>query len=61
LFALTDRSRRPARDANQLPQQVESLIVNLKRDKPHWGRANSASCRSGVRACAMLVHVRSGT
>jgi transposase InsO family protein len=25
------------RYANQLPQQVESLIVNLKRDKPHWG------------------------
>jgi hypothetical protein len=25
------------RIANQLPKQVESLIVNLKRDKPHWG------------------------
>jgi transposase InsO family protein len=37
LFALTDRSRRPVRYANQLPLQVESLIVNLKRDKPHWG------------------------
>ena len=37
LFALTDRSRRPVRYANQLPQQVESLIVNLKRAKPHWG------------------------
>src|SRR5215471_14626399 len=37
LFALTDRSRRPVRYANQLPQQVESLIVNLKRGKPHWG------------------------
>jgi transposase InsO family protein len=37
LFAMTDRSRRPVRYANQLPQQVESLIVNLKRDKPHWG------------------------
>jgi transposase len=37
LHALTDRSRRPVRYANQLPQQVESLIVNLKRDKPHWG------------------------
>src|SRR5215475_14634852 len=35
LVALTDRSRRPVRYANQLPQQVESLIVNLKRDKPH--------------------------
>jgi transposase len=37
LAALTERSRRPVRYANQLPQQVESLIVNLKRDKPHWG------------------------
>jgi transposase len=37
LEALTDRSRRPARYANQLPHQVESLIVSLKCDKPHWG------------------------
>lgn len=37
LEALTDRSRRPVRYANQLPHQVESLIINLKRDKPHWG------------------------
>ena len=37
LEALTDRSRRPVRYANQLPSQVESLIVSLKRDKPHWG------------------------
>ncbi|MGH8347620.1 MAG: IS481 family transposase, partial [Pseudomonas sp.] len=35
--ALTDRSRRPVRYANQLPDQVESLIVSCKRDKPHWG------------------------
>src|ERR1700680_3727701 len=37
LAAVTDRSRRPVRYANQLPQQVEAAIVNLKRDKPHWG------------------------
>src|SRR6202051_1999548 len=37
LEALSDRSRRPVRYANQLPPQVESLIVGLKRDKPHWG------------------------
>jgi transposase InsO family protein len=37
LEALTDRSRRPVRYANQLPPQVESLIASLKRDKPHWG------------------------
>src|ERR1700756_4505187 len=37
LEALTDRSRRPWRYANQLPQQVEAAIVNFKREKPHWG------------------------
>jgi transposase InsO family protein len=37
LEALSDRSRRPVRYANQLPPQLESLIVRLKRDKPHWG------------------------
>ena len=37
LDALADRSRRPVRYANQLPAQVERLIVELKRDKPHWG------------------------
>jgi len=35
--ALTDRSRRPVRYANQLPEPVERLIVATKRDKPHWG------------------------
>jgi len=34
---LTDRSRRPYRHANQLPVQIETLIVRLKRDKPSWG------------------------
>src|SRR5262245_57841684 len=37
LTALTDRSRRPVRYANQLPVQIENLIVRLKREKPHWG------------------------
>jgi transposase InsO family protein len=37
LEALTDRSRRPVRYANQLPEQIESLIVRLKAEKPHWG------------------------
>ena len=37
LEALTDRSRRPVRYANQLPPQIEALILTLKRDKPHWG------------------------
>ena len=33
LEALTDRSRRPYRQANQLPFQIEKLIVRLKQDK----------------------------
>lgn len=37
LEALCDRSRRPVRYANQLPDQIERLIVETKRDKPHWG------------------------
>jgi len=35
--ALCDRSRRPVRYANQLPGQIEQMIVRLKKDKPHWG------------------------
>jgi transposase InsO family protein len=37
LEALTDRSRRPVRYANQLPQQIESLILRCKEEKPFWG------------------------
>ena len=37
LEALTDRSRRPVRYANQLAPQIEQLIVACKREKPHWG------------------------
>ena len=37
LAALDDRSRRPVRYANQLPFQVENLIVQIKREKPSWG------------------------
>ena len=36
--ALSDRSRRPWRYANQLPLQLEAQIVGLKRSTPH-GRA----------------------
>lgn len=35
--ALNDRSRRPVRYANQLPEPIERLIVSCKKDKPHWG------------------------
>lgn len=34
---LTDRSRRPYRQANQLPMAVEKAIVRLKKEYPSWG------------------------
>lgn len=37
LHALTDRSRRPVRYANQLPVQIEKEILRIKKDKPSWG------------------------
>ena len=37
VHALCDRSRRPVRYANQLPEPMERLIVETKRAKPHWG------------------------
>jgi putative transposase len=37
LEGLTDRSRRPYRQANRLPFQVETLIVQLKKAHPNWG------------------------
>ena len=37
LEGLTDRTRRPFRYANQLPEQVEAAIVAAKKEKPHWG------------------------
>jgi transposase InsO family protein len=37
LEALCDRSRRPVRYANQLPDPIERMIVAAKQGKPHWG------------------------
>ena len=37
LEGLSDRTRRPFRYANQLPEQVEAAIVAARREKPHWG------------------------
>src|SRR6201985_3302247 len=37
LEALTDRPRRPVPYANQLPQQIENLIVGAKDENPHGG------------------------
>jgi transposase len=37
LEGLSDRTRRPFRYANQLPEQVEAAIVRAKGEKPNWG------------------------
>jgi putative transposase len=37
LQGLTDRSRRPYRQANRLPFQIEKIIVQLRREHPSWG------------------------
>ena len=37
LEALSDRSRRPYKQANRLPFQIEKLILQLKDEKPNWG------------------------
>ncbi len=37
LEGLTDRSRRPYRQANKLPLQIETRIVHLKHEHPSWG------------------------
>jgi putative transposase len=37
VVAFNDRSRRPYRQANRLPPQLEATIVRLKREFPSWG------------------------
>jgi putative transposase len=37
ITGLSDRSRRPQRQANQLPPAIEARIVRLKREYPGWG------------------------
>src|SRR4029078_4506381 len=39
VHGLTDRSRRPYRHANQLPLQIETRIIELKRARPSCGAA----------------------
>src|SRR4029434_9735168 len=40
--AFNDRSRRPHRQANRLPPQLEAVIVRLKRESPGWARRRFA-------------------
>jgi hypothetical protein len=47
--AFTDRSRRPYRQANRLPPQLEAVIVRLKREYPGWGGRRSAKSCGGSR------------
>ena len=52
LEALTDRSRRPWRYGNQLPQQVQAAIINLKREKPYYASDPVIRNRTvGMSAC----------
>lgn len=37
LKGFSDRSRKPHKQANQLPFQIEKLIVQVKKEKPTWG------------------------
>lgn len=37
LEGLTDRSRRPYHQKHELPIQIKSLILRIKKEKPHWG------------------------
>jgi putative transposase len=37
LVGLTDRSRRPYRHANRLPEPIEQLIVRMRREHSSWG------------------------
>ena len=48
--AFSDRSRRPYRQANRLPPQLEAVIVRLKREYPGWGAPRSAKSCGGSRA-----------
>jgi transposase len=37
LEGLTDRARAPYSYANKLPEQLEAMIVSMRREKPTWG------------------------
>jgi putative transposase len=52
--AFTDRSRRPYRQANRLPPQLEAVIVRLKREYPSWG---APKIREKLRRPATAPHL----
>ena len=60
LEALTDRSRRPVRYANQLPEQIESADRRAsRREKPHWGARKIRERLSATTAGDVKVPARS--
>jgi putative transposase len=52
--AFNDRSRRPHRQANRLPPQLEAVIVRLKREYPGWG---APKIREKLRQRAATPHL----
>jgi transposase len=54
LEELSDRTRRPFRYANQLPEQVEAAIVRAKREKP-----DSPKLTQTARSSASIVNTTS--
>src|SRR5689334_14419516 len=54
LEALTDRSRRPFRQANRLPAQIEAIIVRLKREYSGWG---APKIREKLRQQSAMSHL----
>lgn len=52
--AFTDRSRRPYRQANQLPMPVEATIIRLKREYPGWG---APKIREKLRQQIVMPHL----
>ena len=60
LEALSDRSRRPVRYANQLPPQIETLIITLKREKPHWGARKVLTWSAAPPPCVIAMEACGG-
>src|SRR3984957_41974 len=52
--AFSDRNRRPHRQANRLPPQLEAVIVRLKREYPGWG---APKIRENLRGQSTAPHL----
>jgi hypothetical protein len=53
----TDGSRRPYLHANQLPLQIETLVVRLKQDKPTRAHRRPVRCLRPGRSCHAALTV----